>query len=207
MRPGNLILFFHFYLRYRNPNRGAQLSAIFRDLDDIKKVYMLGASSYHVKPTSLDELRQQVKVLHDYWLTCQVPKWTAPGADCARTARASWARDSHSREARHLQNGCSRIATGTGFRRLRRWREHRLSRPGALRPNCILLAIMAELSLGFQPVLHLAALGVSFLFPDGIGAERDFTAGRFRAWTVDDEPGWGIFLRLHFPVFLCFVSL
>ncbi len=45
-----------------------------RDLDDIKKAYMLGASSYHVKPHSLDALREQLRVLHDYWMTCEVPQ-------------------------------------------------------------------------------------------------------------------------------------
>ena len=44
------------------------------DLDDIKKSYMLGASSYHVKPQSMDKLRRQLKVLYDYWLTCEVPE-------------------------------------------------------------------------------------------------------------------------------------
>lgn len=44
------------------------------DLDDIKKAYMLGASSYHVKPSGLDELRQLLKVLHEYWMTCEVPE-------------------------------------------------------------------------------------------------------------------------------------
>ena len=45
-----------------------------RDLDDIKKAYMLGASSYHVKPRTLDGLRLLLKVLHDYWMTCEVPE-------------------------------------------------------------------------------------------------------------------------------------
>jgi len=45
-----------------------------RDLDDIKRAYRLGASSYHVKPSSLDALREQLKVLHDYWMTCEVPE-------------------------------------------------------------------------------------------------------------------------------------
>lgn len=44
------------------------------DLDDIKRAYMLGASSYHVKPATLEALRQQLKVLHDYWMTCEVPE-------------------------------------------------------------------------------------------------------------------------------------
>ena len=50
-----------------------------RDLDDIKKAYMMGASSYHVKPNSLDDLRRQLKVLHDYWMTCEVPEVDSTG--------------------------------------------------------------------------------------------------------------------------------
>ena len=49
------------------------------DLDDIKKAYMLGASSYHVKPNSSDALRHQLKVLHDYWVTCEVPEVDSTG--------------------------------------------------------------------------------------------------------------------------------
>lgn len=45
-----------------------------RDPDDIKKAYMLGATSYHVKPNSPEDLRNQLKVLHDYWMTCEVPE-------------------------------------------------------------------------------------------------------------------------------------
>ena len=43
------------------------------DLDDIKKAYRLGASSYHVKPSTLPELNKLVRVLHDYWMVCEVP--------------------------------------------------------------------------------------------------------------------------------------
>jgi CheY-like chemotaxis protein len=43
------------------------------DLDDIKKAYMLGASSYHVKPSTAEGLRQQLAVINAYWMTCQVP--------------------------------------------------------------------------------------------------------------------------------------
>lgn len=50
-----------------------------RDLDDIKKAYMLGASSYHVKPSSPEALQKQLKVLHDYWMTCEVPEVDASG--------------------------------------------------------------------------------------------------------------------------------
>ena len=50
-----------------------------QDLDDIKKAYMLGASSYHVKPSAPEDLRQQLKVLHDYWVTCEVPQVDSTG--------------------------------------------------------------------------------------------------------------------------------
>lgn len=49
------------------------------DLDDIKKSYMLGASSYHVKPHSMEKLRDQLKILHEYWMTCQTPEVDATG--------------------------------------------------------------------------------------------------------------------------------
>src|SRR6185369_13434003 len=44
------------------------------DLDDIKKSYMLGASSYHLKPHSTAELENQLAVINAYWMTCQVPE-------------------------------------------------------------------------------------------------------------------------------------
>lgn len=49
------------------------------DLDDIEKAYMLGATSYHLKPSSTDGLRKQLKVLHDYWLTCEIPEVDVTG--------------------------------------------------------------------------------------------------------------------------------
>jgi CheY-like chemotaxis protein len=49
------------------------------DLDDIKKAYMLGASSYHIKPQNPVDLRVQLKVLHDYWMTCEVPQVDSSG--------------------------------------------------------------------------------------------------------------------------------
>lgn len=49
------------------------------DLDDIKKSYMLGASSYHVKPHSMEKLREQLKILHEYWMTCQTPEVDVTG--------------------------------------------------------------------------------------------------------------------------------
>jgi CheY-like chemotaxis protein len=45
-----------------------------QDNDDIKKAYLLGASAYHVKPSSPTALRALVKALHDYWLMCELPE-------------------------------------------------------------------------------------------------------------------------------------
>ena len=45
-----------------------------RDLDDIKKAYMLGASSYHVKPHAAEAWRELIGTLNAYWLTCEVPE-------------------------------------------------------------------------------------------------------------------------------------
>jgi len=50
------------------------------DQDDINRAYLLGASSYHVKPLGFCELRRQVKVLHDYWMTFLVPRVDAGGS-------------------------------------------------------------------------------------------------------------------------------
>ncbi len=44
------------------------------DLDDIKKSYMLGASSFHVKPLSMAKLREHLDILHKYWMTCETPE-------------------------------------------------------------------------------------------------------------------------------------
>jgi CheY-like chemotaxis protein len=49
------------------------------DKDDIKKAYMLGASAFHVKPTEVTGLQHQLKVLHDYWMTCEVPQVDSTG--------------------------------------------------------------------------------------------------------------------------------
>jgi CheY-like chemotaxis protein len=43
------------------------------DIDDIRTAYLLGASTYHVKPAGLDALQRLLKILHDYWMTCEVP--------------------------------------------------------------------------------------------------------------------------------------
>jgi len=41
--------------------------------DDVKKAYLLGASCYHVKPNAYGDLGKLLKMILDYWLTCEVP--------------------------------------------------------------------------------------------------------------------------------------
>lgn len=50
-----------------------------QDNDDIKKSYLLGASSYHVKPSSPPALRALVKSLYEYWTLCEVPEADSKG--------------------------------------------------------------------------------------------------------------------------------
>jgi CheY-like chemotaxis protein len=45
-----------------------------KDLDDIKSSYLLGASSYHIKPDSLTGMTHLMLILHAYWMTCEVPE-------------------------------------------------------------------------------------------------------------------------------------
>src|SRR4051794_39269802 len=49
------------------------------DLDDIKKAYFLGATSYIVKPHDLDALRRLTRILYDYWNECEVPEVDVTG--------------------------------------------------------------------------------------------------------------------------------
>jgi CheY-like chemotaxis protein len=57
-----------------------------QDNDDIKKAYLLGASAYHVKPSSPAALRLLVKALHDYWLMCELPEVDRSGKQVETSA-------------------------------------------------------------------------------------------------------------------------
>lgn len=66
----------------RNPEWAIIPAVVFTsssDPDDIKKSYMLGASSYHVKPHSMEKLRENLRILHDYWMTCETPEVDTTG--------------------------------------------------------------------------------------------------------------------------------
>jgi len=49
------------------------------DVDDIRQAYLLGASSYFVKPRNVSFLGDLLKTIHEYWLGCEVPEVDADG--------------------------------------------------------------------------------------------------------------------------------
>jgi CheY-like chemotaxis protein len=49
------------------------------DADDIRQAYLLGASSYFVKPAGVPEIRALLKKIHDYWSECETPEVDAEG--------------------------------------------------------------------------------------------------------------------------------
>jgi len=44
------------------------------DPDDVRHAYLLGASSYLVKPAGLPALSALLKKVHEYWSECEVPQ-------------------------------------------------------------------------------------------------------------------------------------
>jgi DNA-binding NarL/FixJ family response regulator len=44
------------------------------DADDIRQAYLLGASSYMVKPSGQNSLRALMQRIHEYWSDCEVPE-------------------------------------------------------------------------------------------------------------------------------------
>jgi CheY-like chemotaxis protein len=43
------------------------------DRNDVANAYLFGANAYHVKPPTLEKICHQLKVMHDYWITCEIP--------------------------------------------------------------------------------------------------------------------------------------
>ncbi|MBA4146723.1 MAG: response regulator [Verrucomicrobia bacterium] len=50
-----------------------------RDLDDIKRSYMLGAGSYIVKPSDFEKMRHLLGVFYAYWMECETPQTDSGG--------------------------------------------------------------------------------------------------------------------------------
>ena len=44
------------------------------EADDIRHAYLLGASSFFVKPHNHADLRKLLKKIHEYWAECEVPE-------------------------------------------------------------------------------------------------------------------------------------
>jgi CheY-like chemotaxis protein len=66
----------------KNPERAVIPTVVLSsssDLDDIRNAYLLGASSYHVKPMGLAKLGNLMKSIIDYWMACECPEVDAAG--------------------------------------------------------------------------------------------------------------------------------
>ena len=57
------------------------------EADDIRQAYLLGASSYLVKPLGLDGLKRLFQKIHDYWVECEVPEVDIDGYAVATNDR------------------------------------------------------------------------------------------------------------------------
>ena len=49
------------------------------DSNDISNAYLLGANSYQVKAQSMAGLREQMRLIRDYWMHCEVPELDESG--------------------------------------------------------------------------------------------------------------------------------
>ncbi len=49
------------------------------DADDIRQAYLLGASSFLVKPATLSGLKTLLRKVHEYWAECEVPEVDVDG--------------------------------------------------------------------------------------------------------------------------------
>ncbi len=49
------------------------------DHDDIRQAYLLGASSFFVKPPTLAGLKNLLRKVHEYWAECEVPEVDVDG--------------------------------------------------------------------------------------------------------------------------------
>jgi len=69
------------YLRH-NPEFAIVPTIVFSasaDPGDVRKAYQLGAHAFLMKPIQLTTLTRQLKLLHDFWMECEVPQVDAAG--------------------------------------------------------------------------------------------------------------------------------
>jgi CheY-like chemotaxis protein len=71
------------------------------DLDDIKSSYLLGASSYHMRPGTQAGMTNLILILHAYWMTCEVPEVDVTGRQLTTDDRGKLSeRFQHTQSAR-----------------------------------------------------------------------------------------------------------
>jgi len=74
------------------------------DLDDIKSSYLLGASSYHMRPVTQIGMTHLILILHAYWMTCEVPEVDVNGRQLSTDDRGKI-----SERFQHVQNARVKI--------------------------------------------------------------------------------------------------
>jgi CheY-like chemotaxis protein len=72
------------------------------DLDDIKCSYLLGASSYHIKPATQEGMTHLMLILHAYWMTCEVPEVDRSGRQLTTDDRGKLSERFHNSKARGI---------------------------------------------------------------------------------------------------------
>lgn len=83
------------------------------DLDDIKSSYLLGASSYHIKPESASGMTHLLLILHAYWMTCEVPEVDRTGRQLTTDDRGKLSeRFKHSRRLKQKIHRSTETRTG-----------------------------------------------------------------------------------------------
>jgi CheY-like chemotaxis protein len=75
-----------------------------QDNDDVNRAYRLGASAYHVKPSSPLELRRLIKALCEYWSLCEAPE-TCSGDEPARSGGLHKLGERHALESMPVGSG------------------------------------------------------------------------------------------------------
>jgi CheY-like chemotaxis protein len=58
-----------------------------RDLDDVKKAYLLGAAGYLVKPQGFNEFCQIIKKIYEFWFYSERPAVDAAGRQLRTSSR------------------------------------------------------------------------------------------------------------------------
>jgi CheY-like chemotaxis protein len=108
------------------------------DADDVRKSYMLGASSYFVKPARFEALERLLKLLYDLWLLAELPAVDVTGKQLDTSSAGKLgerfpqdlepAEDVSHADEHHEPMSSDASSLATSSRKLPLGREHRRDR-------------------------------------------------------------------------------